>query len=395
MTQLRGDVHSNSYLYTLDIARGIAALAVVLWHWQHFFFRGPLPGSFERSDQPFYAVFSLFYEKGWMAVDFFFVLSGFIFFRLYARPIREKSIGLQEFIILRLSRLYPLHIFTLLLVGGLQYVVISLQGHSFVYPYNDIYHFLLNIFFAPAWGFQNGFSFNAPIWSVSVEILLYAIFFFFVSLLRLRFWHVLLLAALGFCLQDSQELIGRGFFAFYMGGAACIIFQILVGRRLAGSWSLSLLGVCIGAWLITVSDFHWEPPADALDSHFGFLPELGEKWVALWVVGFLFPLSILCLALLESGGKGNPLPGRWLGEISYSSYLLHFPLQLIFLVFAHVFGLGVHVFYSPIVWLFYFLLLVIASVVIHRFFERPIQRTIRHVFYERRLRKASEESEAV
>src|SRR5690606_34065506 len=129
------------------------------------------------------------------------------------------------------SRLYPLHLLTLLLVGGLQWVVIKLQGHSFVYPQNDIYHFVLNVFFASAWGLQKGFSFNASIWSVSVEVLLYTLFFFSVWLLRLRLWHVLLLAALGFWWQSSQDLIGRGLFAFYMGGAVCFVFRALVKRK--------------------------------------------------------------------------------------------------------------------------------------------------------------------
>jgi hypothetical protein len=55
-----------SHLYSLDFARGVAALAVVLWHWQHFFFNGPVSGAFQREEQPFYSVLFLFYEKGWL-----------------------------------------------------------------------------------------------------------------------------------------------------------------------------------------------------------------------------------------------------------------------------------------------------------------------------------------
>lgn len=90
-------VNTARHLYSLDFARGVAALAVVLWHWQHFFFNGSVPGVFQREAQPFYSVLFLFYEKGWFAVDFFFALSGFVFFWLYADPIRQRSVSTRRF----------------------------------------------------------------------------------------------------------------------------------------------------------------------------------------------------------------------------------------------------------------------------------------------------------
>lgn len=56
--------------------------------------------------------------------------------------------------------------------------MINAIGSYFVYPNNDIKHFLLNLFFASSWSFESGHSFNGPIWSVSVEVLLHALFFF-------------------------------------------------------------------------------------------------------------------------------------------------------------------------------------------------------------------------
>jgi peptidoglycan/LPS O-acetylase OafA/YrhL len=66
-------------LFALDALRGVAALAVVLWHWQHFFFQGAMPGSLQAEQQPLYSVFSIFYRHGGDAVALFFSLSGFIF----------------------------------------------------------------------------------------------------------------------------------------------------------------------------------------------------------------------------------------------------------------------------------------------------------------------------
>ena len=52
-----------------------------------------------------------------------------------------------------------------------------------IYKINDLYHFLLHLFFISGWGFQEGSSFNNPVWSVSVELVIYV--FFFISIFYL------------------------------------------------------------------------------------------------------------------------------------------------------------------------------------------------------------------
>jgi hypothetical protein len=58
------------HLYSLDVARGFAALSVVLWHWIHFAnpARGESPW-FARGDQPLFDFLFPFYEQGAPAVD--------------------------------------------------------------------------------------------------------------------------------------------------------------------------------------------------------------------------------------------------------------------------------------------------------------------------------------
>jgi len=88
----------------------------------------------------------------------------------FARGLAPLSIGAWQFFVLRFSRLYPLHFATLIFVATLQLGSLSLDGYSIVYPCNDVYHFVLNLFFASVWGFEQCASFNAPVWSVSVEV---------------------------------------------------------------------------------------------------------------------------------------------------------------------------------------------------------------------------------
>jgi peptidoglycan/LPS O-acetylase OafA/YrhL len=369
------------YLHSLDTARGLAALAVVLWHWQHFFFNGSVPGDFNRHEQPFYSVLSLFYEKGWFAVDFFFALSGFVFFWLYAGPIEQRRVNLRDFFFLRLSRLYPLHLLTLLLVAGLQWLSLRNHGGYFVYQLNDAYHFVLHLFFASAWGLEKGFSFNAPIWSVSVEVLLYAVFFLTARLLTIRSPHALLLAISGLFVYGYSELIGRGLFAFYMGALVYFAYQKLLLTGLIRKCAKPLLLVYFVAWLLTILEFR-----------LGILQaELAElctascttaglaRAKALWVTGFLLPSTILVLAVSETLGLSGWKRTAWLGEISYASYLLHFPLQLVFFMLFTEVQPGREIFYSPVLWLGYFALLIAISLLAHRHFERPTQRWIRRI----------------
>ena len=165
-------------LASLDVVRGLAALAVVVQHWwQHF---GTLPGASDIPggvDLPFYNLLWPFFLNGSRAVTLFFNLSGFVFFWLYSDEIANRRIGLLRFMGLRFSRLYPLHFATLIAVIPLQLVFILYIGSPFICKFNDFYHFILNIFLVQYWGFQDGYSFNGPSWSISVEIALYLIFF--------------------------------------------------------------------------------------------------------------------------------------------------------------------------------------------------------------------------
>src|ERR1700759_328384 len=89
-------------LTSLDALRGVAALSVVLWHWQHFFaISGDWQDGWRRDMQPFYAVLKPFYLQGWAAVDLFFVLSGFVFFWLYGDAVRTRAIVAGRFAWLR------------------------------------------------------------------------------------------------------------------------------------------------------------------------------------------------------------------------------------------------------------------------------------------------------
>ena len=371
--------------HSLDALRGIAALSLVFWHWQHFFFTGTTPGRFDLARLPLHEWLFPLYTKGWLAVDLFFTLSGFIFYWLYSRSVAKGEISAGKFALLRFSRLYPLHFATLLIVAASQIWLMNARGSYFVYPNNDAKHFLLNLFFASSWGMTTDLSFNGPIWSVSVEVLLYALFFACCRLLPIRASVLVIISMTGFTIVwNYYPPIGRGVGLFFLGGCVFLVHQAIIeSRRTADitKWAGYLM---IGTWVATIATVYGVdqsllslcsgPLLRDFDAAF---QRALQEWPTAWPILVLFPITILSLSLIENrrGSLGKRV--SFLGDISYSSYLIHFPLQLLFSVVAAWFGVSNSVFYSPWFMLLFFSVLIGVCRISFRYFEMPAQKLLR------------------
>lgn len=376
-------------LFALDVSRGVASLVVVLWHWQHFaYINCKLPSDFDRSIQPFYSILKICFEKGYMAVDYFFLLSGFIFFWLYQGDIDNKLISFQNFLSRRFSRLYPLHLITLFLIILLQKCYISLRGYPFVYANNDFYHFILNIAYIQSWGLENGNSFNAPTWSVSVEIFIYLIFFIISYLKMGGFIPRFLISVIflsGMILTKGFELL-RPASIFFWGGIIYQTTYVLSKSRSIYCLLVYLLTTIF--WLATLFNIYFIN----FSYQIGSLSTMRKLFLLIYPSHILFSFTVCSLALLEIRGffPSNQLSYlrnrvflkkfSWVGDITYSSYLLHFPLQLLFGIFVGI-GLLPNDFYTiPISLLYFYLPLILLSYFMYSHIERPIQKFIRRLF---------------
>ncbi len=369
-----------SRFYSLDVLRGLAALSVVFWHWQSFFLPFNKQGvAFFVEQQPMFDYFYIFYEKGYEAIFLFFCLSGFIFFWLYSKPIANKLLSPGTFAVLRLSRLYPLHFVTLLFVAAGQIVYIKMTKTYFVYSFNDTYDFSLNLFFASAWGLEKGNSFNAPVWSVSIEILLYAVFFVFSRRINLTFKAVLIAIFVGHLLHsfdviyDLEDFIALGIRNFFVGGLIFMAYErLIIG---GDKWKVSV-------WLPFVTSVAWLATLLIINPNYNFAfdklpPMIAHKIVLAWPSFALFPMTILSLALIETkrGTFGKRL--SFVGDISYASYLLHFPLQLAIAMVMVPLAFNWKLFYSPLIMALFLSVLIIGSLVSHHYFEVPMQNFLR------------------
>ena len=171
--------NQGNKLLGLEAIRFVCAVGVLFWHYQHFYATPNQPTDFVTERQPLYSIFSFLYDYGYYGVSIFWCISGFIFFWRYRIAISDRVVGHKKFFVLRFSRLYPLHFATLLLVAALQIVYLSKNGVYFIFPKNDFFHFFLQLFMASNWGatMTVGDSFNGPIWSISIEVLIYLVFY--------------------------------------------------------------------------------------------------------------------------------------------------------------------------------------------------------------------------
>ena len=351
--------------YWLDIMRGVAALSVVLWHWQQFFFNGSwsdvLNQKIDHTNYPFNRIFWPLYEQGWRAVELFFTLSGFIFFWLYSERISKNGVTFWKYLILRVSRLYPLHILTLftVIIGQLWYHTV--KGKFFVYDSYTISGFITNLTLTGCW-FSSNFSFNGPAWSVSVEMFLYIIFFAACRFRLYRWWHAIVFILIGWLLKQTTLIsLGTGVLSFFTGGIAFYLYKKICNNLQRRYQLLSTLSLPIVIACAAIGRYVFK---QALPSYFFEL--------------LVFPLIIVIVATLETI-LGSALGKRFsvIGDISYSSYLWHFPLQLLFATCISLLGWSRAVFYSPWSLLSFYALLIPISLISYRYYEIPLQFILR------------------
>jgi peptidoglycan/LPS O-acetylase OafA/YrhL len=265
-----------------------------------------------------------FVQHGYLGVDLFFVLSGFIIAHVYLYALVSASgKALRVFFWHRFVRLFPTHATVLLILMALVIAMRSF-GIELNEPQNwsnrDLpWHFLM----VHAWGTVDVAGWNAPSWSISAEWFAYLLFPAIAAgtlalprraALPLAFATLLIAAVIFYVEQWTIEWAWLGPPALLRVASEFICGVLLYRATRIDSTGLSprlsdlltfggLVGLCTGAFL-TVNDFV--------------------------LVGFL--------AVLITGASGPGAgvravfgcrPVVWLGEISYSIYLVHFLVLLI------------------------------------------------------------------
>jgi peptidoglycan/LPS O-acetylase OafA/YrhL len=350
-------------LVGLEALRFLTAVAILVFHYRHFSFVADRPVDLVPERLPLYGLLRPFHDSGAFGVWVFWCISGFIFFWKYRDPIADGAIGGWKFFTLRFSRLYPLHLVTLMLVALLQAVYFNSRGCFFVYQDNDLPHFLTQFFMASEWGIVQGYSFDGPIWSVSVEVLVYLLFFLMLRATRSWLLNVVIVVA---CLSvpslGANGQVINCLALFYVGGLAAIVRQAVDASRFkraaeAAAWFAVLVVMPIVVYTLR----------DQLD-----------RFDLPLFVG-MTPILLFCLSREIKLPQVMQSAVVAAGNMTYSSYLLHFPIQLVIVLCFAAAGRPVPL-YSGALFAVYLLTTLLLSYVTFRFFEAPAQRLIRSAF---------------
>jgi peptidoglycan/LPS O-acetylase OafA/YrhL len=294
----------RSEIAPLTGLRAFAALAVVLYNHRQVI-QDSLPGYPGAAG-----------SHGYLGVDVFFVLSGFVLALNYGGRLRGGR-DYFEFVGYRVARLYPLHIFTLAAVLAMAHtaMALGLTVHS-PHRFQIDSQLLLHALMLHSWGFETELRYNLPSWSISAEFFAYLLFPLFWAVAarftRPRLAGIAALAALGASILILRELghpnldVATKHTLIRVSGAflaGCLVYRARVLGGPAPRWAETLL--LLGSIGVALSP--WADP--------------------------LMPIAA-CGLIYALAGSQKSLLARpfalgfvvWLGRISYSIYLVHLPV---------------------------------------------------------------------
>ena len=301
----------------LTSLRGVAALSVAAMHlW------------LDLNNQALIAADSVFntgtqfIAKSYLFVDFFFVLSGFVLFISYAGEFSTR-ISLRDwktFLVRRIGRLFPLHLFMLALFLPYELSRLYLStGSSAFAPPNTVENFVLSIFLMQAW-VPHGFGWNSPAWSISAE------------------WFVnIFFPVLAFIVLRQSRVFSAAAAVILLAGIGVWCLFIAPDVQLWNNSNYPLLrcameftiGLCIGR--LSGADLVRATPAiPVIGSQLAIAAILAAAILAMHLgLNDTYPVVAFSLLIYAIAVRRkdtaflSPRPLRLLGEWSYSIYLVH------------------------------------------------------------------------
>jgi peptidoglycan/LPS O-acetylase OafA/YrhL len=372
-------MEKKNYLSSLTSLRGIAAFLVIVFHFDIMF------AHLVPQDS------NIFIRRGYLWVDFFFILSGFIMLHVYGKLFMDgiKTMHLKRFIRARFARIYPLHLFSFLCVIALYF----LYKANFTLDSIDALTFNLksiptNLLLLQSMGFYKSLGWNIPSWSISTEWWMYIIFpFILIPFNKIVSWRkrfILFFIIVGYIIMvyylyplsnatspfptDKTNSLDMtydfGFFRCFLG----FIFGMLIYELYKIQWGYSYLkkgGLFI---LTSISAFI------ALSSN---LPD--------FVPVILFAIIVLMGAYAEGVSKKflNLKPLLFLGDISYSIYLMHMPILLFLAFLLRKYSYSTTDFGLYISWLYFLAfaaIVILISTLSYNFIETPMRKKLNPVY---------------
>lgn len=322
------DPGDRRFLAALEGLRGVAALAIVLYHLRHqiaILLDNLIPGSA--------ALLMPLLLDGRLAVDLFFILSGFILSHVYlgARaPLAPAP--WRRYLLFRVARIFPLHLFMLALWVPYTLLLVTLvhPEQSFAARSGGIDAIAERLFLIHMWWHgRTPLVLNVPDWSISVEWALYLVFPAVVLALR---------AAARGSDDAGRALIPAGA-ALGLLAAALAAAYVVIAVQGSGIYGYGYVWLFRGGCEFLAGVALWQLfargyGADPRWRRFGVPLALLSILLACYLAeGDWWVLPGLALLLFVEAGRGRDPAARggllarpaalWLGRVSYALYLGH------------------------------------------------------------------------
>ncbi len=117
-------------------------------------------------------------DYGFLLVELFFIISGYLFFISYYKRIRENKIGFQSFIEKRYLRIIPISAISVVVMFILQHIYYYKFEHFWIFNNNDFVNLILQMTGIQYWMNMSEGSLNNVTWYISVLLLCYIIYYF-------------------------------------------------------------------------------------------------------------------------------------------------------------------------------------------------------------------------
>jgi peptidoglycan/LPS O-acetylase OafA/YrhL len=293
---------AQKHFLTLDGLRGVAAIAVLLFHRRLW-----APGGH-------------FLDHAYLAVDFFFALSGFVIAHAYRERL-VNGMSFKRFATFRFIRLYPLLFLGCIIgIGFLTGRYVSKgQGFNLEFLLAAVCGLLTIPTFLPVPLAYMPFPTNGPSWSLFFELIVNALYASCARWLTRGVVVFILFASFIWLAVCAVEFGGLGRlgheFPTLLGGAPRTLFSFFAGtavyaiHKRTPHVALPYPTILLGCLLIAI----FSPNRDAVNS----------IYYDLACVAFVFPCIVLLGAMSGDSQNGS---ARLLGELSYPIYILHVPL---------------------------------------------------------------------
>ncbi|MDB6453503.1 acyltransferase family protein [Falsirhodobacter sp. 20TX0035] len=294
----------RAHYLLLDGARGIAAICILLYHLGDYF--GGLR----------------FLQGSFLAVDMFFLMSGFVIALTYERSLTNGSRPFLSFVWTRVLRLYPLYLMACCL-GAFYFITKYLMNMEGAPTASELLRVLpATVFLAPwpeavEWGFTP-YPFASSAWSLSLELWYNILYAILAIHLGTRMLLVVIAVSLAILLQQGLhfDTLDMGWsMATALGGSArfwlsfgvgILIYRHQLHRLATPKLPIYVYMLCFAFVFI---------PRDAI--------ALSMFWIAV-----VFPVTVIAGGARQVNGLAAFLCNH-LGRMSYGIYILHAPVILL------------------------------------------------------------------